>query len=71
MLKRKHEKLAYTMADVARLMGFSQPTIKRMFQNEPGVIKLDRPTEMNKRRYCNIRIPRHVYERVKRRLEVQ
>jgi hypothetical protein len=52
------------MADAARLSGFSQPTIKRMFQHEAGVHKLDRPSTKNKRRYCSIRIPRGVYERV-------
>jgi uncharacterized protein with PIN domain len=65
------DKKVYNSADVARLMGFSIPTVKRMFKNEPGVILLERPTKMNKRRYCNIRIPRHVYERVLRRYVVQ
>jgi hypothetical protein len=41
-----------------------------MFENEPGVLIRNHPTTMNKRRYRSIRIPRHVYERVRRRYEV-
>ncbi|MEG9435300.1 hypothetical protein JAO29_03875 [Edaphobacter sp. HDX4] len=52
------------------MMGFSYPTIVRMFEDERGVIILNRPTKMNKRRYRSIRIPRAVYERVRRRYEV-
>ena len=54
--------------EVAELMGFTVPTILKLFENEPGVIVLERPTTMNKRRYRSVRIPRAVYERVIRRL---
>ena len=64
MKQNIHDKLSLTMADAARLSGFSQPTIKRMFKDEAGVIKLTRPTESHKRRYESIRIPRGVYDRV-------
>jgi transcriptional regulator GlxA family with amidase domain len=61
---------ALTVADVAALTGFSRDTITRMFQHEPGVLVLARPSANHKRRYRSIRIPRAVYERVVRRLTV-
>jgi predicted DNA-binding transcriptional regulator AlpA len=59
-----------TVAEAAALTGFSRDTITRMFQDEPGVLVLARPTTNRKRRYRSIRIPRAVYERVVRRLTV-
>jgi predicted transcriptional regulator len=64
------EKLAYTVDEVAALTGFSRDTITRIFEKEPGVLILNRPTKMNKRRYRSIRIPHSVYERVRQRYEV-
>jgi hypothetical protein len=62
------EKQAYTVAEVAAMTGFSRPTVTRMFEHEPGVIILNRPERMHKRRYRSLRIPRAVYERVIRKL---
>ncbi len=64
------DKPAYKVHEVAALMGFSVPTIIKMFQHEPGVIIVDHAEQMNKRRYRCIRIPRAVYQRVLRRLTV-
>lgn len=36
----------------------------RLFKREPGVIVLERPEKMHKRRYCSLRIPKGVFERV-------
>lgn len=58
------EKLAYTVAEVAALMGLSRQTVTRLFERERGVIILERPERMHKRPYRSIRIPRAVYERV-------
>ena len=57
-----------TVAEVVALTGFSRQTVTRMFRKERGVLAIDRPTENRKRRYCSIRIPRVVYDRVVRRL---
>jgi len=35
-----------------------------MFEKEPGLIRLEHPGKMHKRKYTILRIPRHVYERV-------
>lgn len=65
------DKPAFTVAEVARMTGFSQRTVTRMFQDERGVIVLARSETMHKRRYRSIRIPRAVYERVLGKLAVK
>lgn len=64
------DKQTYTAREVAALMGFSVPTIIKMFEKEKGVIIVARPERLNKRRYRSIRIPRAVYERVLRKITV-
>jgi len=54
---------AYTVAEVAKLMGFSARSILRIFEREPGVL-----IRKGKRR--TIRIPRAVYQRVLRKLTI-
>jgi predicted transcriptional regulator len=61
----------YTVAEVAALTGFSRQTITRIFENEPGVLVVERPGESHKRGYRSIRIPRTVYERVVREMRVK
>jgi hypothetical protein len=58
------EKAVFTVAEVGALMGLSRQTVTRLFQNERGVLILERPEAMHKKKYRSIRIPRHVYERV-------
>jgi hypothetical protein len=53
-----------TIQEVASLTRLSVRTVIRIFQNEPGVIVLERPERPGKQRYRSFRIPRHVYERV-------
>lgn len=62
------DKPAFTVAEVAELTGYSRQTVTRMFEKEAGVLILARPETLHKRRYRSIRIPRHVYERVRLRL---
>jgi len=64
------DKSAYTVSEVAALTGLSRQTVARLFENEPGVLIVSRPETMRKRRYRTIRIPRSVYERVLRTLQV-
>lgn len=54
----------YSVGEVAKLTGLSRQTITSLFENEPGVLVINRPEEKHKRRYRTIRIPRSVYERV-------
>lgn len=52
------------------MMGVSGVTVTRIFENEKGVIILDRPEKMHKRGYRSLRIPHAVYERVVRSMTV-
>jgi predicted transcriptional regulator len=65
------EKQVYTIAEVAELTGFSRQTVTRLFEDEPGVLKIERPETMHKRPYRSIRIPCGVYARVVERLRVR
>jgi transcriptional regulator GlxA family with amidase domain len=59
-----------TVEDAAQLLKLSRRTIIRLFEREPGVLVLDRPELLHKRRYRTVRIPRAVFERVTRRLTI-
>jgi len=61
----------YTAGEVAALWSFNVETIRRLFENEPGVIVLQAPTRKGKRLYRTIRIPQCVLDRVHRRLQVK
>jgi len=58
----------YTINDVAKLTGYSPQMVTRLFENESGVLIVER--QAKKRKYRSIRIPRAVYERVIRKLSV-
>jgi hypothetical protein len=59
----------YAPSDVAELWRFDVETIRRLFQNEPGVVVLQSPVKKGRRSYKTIRIPQSVLERVYRRLQ--
>lgn len=50
----------YTPKDLADLWGMSTDTIRRIFENVPGVLKIDRPEQMHKRGYRSLFIPASV-----------
>jgi hypothetical protein len=52
-----------TVAEIAARHKLSRQTITSMFENERGVIVIDRPTKMRKRHHRTIRIPDAVYRR--------
>ena len=58
----------YTVREVAETWSMSENLVRRLFENEPGVVifKKDRP----KRTYKTIRIPESVLLRVHRRNSV-
>ena len=64
-------KLPLTVAEIAELTGFSRQTVTRIFEKEPGVLVLQRPESMHKRKYRSIRIPQSVYERVVEKLRTE
>jgi hypothetical protein len=60
----------YTVAEVAKLTGFSPQMVTRIFEDEKGVLIFQVARLRKRATYRTIRIPRHVYERVIRRLSV-
>lgn len=60
-------KAAYKAWEVAELLGFSVPTVRKLFEREPGVLIV---ASVGKR-YRSMRIPAEVLERVRRRLSVR
>jgi hypothetical protein len=50
------------------MLSFSPQMITRMFENERGVLIVER--QAKKRNYRSIRVPRAVYERVIRKISV-
>jgi len=56
----------YTVAEIAAMWNLSKDTVRRMFQDEPGVLVFGGRLSGRKRRYATLRIPRSVLERVHR-----
>jgi hypothetical protein len=59
--------------NAAERLGVSSDTSRRIFNDEPGVIKIGQPSRKvgrgYRRRYYTIRIPLAVFERVRDRLQ--
>ena len=66
-IKRSIEK-HYSPAEVAEMWGVSTETIRSIFRDEPGVLKVGKPGTRSKRGYFTLRIPMDVVERVHTRL---
>jgi len=59
----------YTVVELADRWNLSPDTIRKLFENEPGVLALEeRGRKRGKRRYTTLRIPESVALRVHRRL---
>ena len=58
----------YCVSEVAELWGLSERTIRRIFADEPGVIKWENGETRFKRGYTTLRIPESVVQRVHRKL---
>ena len=61
----------YTPEALGKLWSFSGNTIREMFRNEPGVIKVDHRETRSKRNYCSMRIPASVAQKVYARLQAR
>jgi AraC-like DNA-binding protein len=58
----------YCVSEVAEFWGLSERTIRRIFNDEPGVIKWENGETRFKRGYKTLRIPESVVQRVHRKL---
>ena len=59
-------KNGYSVCDLAAMWSLSENTIRRMFENEPGVLKWGTTESRYKRRYTTLRVPETVVLRVHR-----
>ena len=60
----------YSVAELANLWNLSEKTIRRMFENEPGVLLWASREKRFKRAYTTLRIPETVMLRVHRKLRI-
>jgi hypothetical protein len=58
----------YSVEDVCKLWGFSDKTVKKIFMDEQGVLRIGRPSSSTRRGYETLRIPESVLLRVHARL---
>jgi len=59
----------YSPAEIAKRWSLSVDSVRKLFENEPGVLVLGNvASRRGKRSYTTLRIPEHVLERVHRRL---
>lgn len=58
----------YTVDEIAEAWKLSRDKVRRLFEDEPGVLVLENRSPFSKRRYRTLRIPESVAERVYRRL---
>ena len=64
LMAEKH----WTPQELAEMWGVSVQTIREIFKNEDGVLKIGRNGTRSRRRYMTMRIPDSVAERVHTRL---
>jgi hypothetical protein len=61
----------YTPEEIAVAWKLSPDTVRRIFQNEPGVLVFQKSRLNGRRRYRTLRIPDSVAERVYHRLALK
>lgn len=58
----------FSVKHFAQAWGLGVDTVRRLFVNEPGVIRIAHPETLHKRGYVTLRIPESVARRVYRKL---
>ena len=59
----------YSINEVSKIWGLSEKTVRKIFEQEPGVVELDNGKSRRKRTYVTRRIPESVLKRVHRKLQ--
>ena len=54
----------YSVKELAEMWGLSPAAIRRLFGNEPGVLRFGKEKKGHQRDYVTLRVPAHVAERV-------
>jgi hypothetical protein len=62
--------VCYTAEELARLVKLHPATIRKMFFDEEGVLRLGHAGSIRKRQYISLRIPASVARRVLQRMTV-
>ena len=63
------EEKHYTPAEVGKIWALSVETVRRLFENEPGVLKMPNASgPSGRRRYKTLRIPASIVARVHRKI---
>lgn len=60
----------FSIKEIAEIWGLCENSVRDIFKNEPGVVRIHRPPSRYKRAYTTIRIPQGVVERVHRRMSL-
>jgi len=58
----------YSIIEISKLWGLSRETVRKIFEDEPGVIVWGHSETRSKRGYRTIRVPESVLHRVHHRL---
>lgn len=58
----------YSVAEISKLWALSEKTVRRIFEQEPGVISWGSEETRHKRGYRTLRVPESVFIRVHRKL---
>lgn len=58
----------YSVNELSALWNLSKQTIRRLFQDEPGVVRIGEHEVLRKRGYVTLRIPESVVRKVHQRL---
>lgn len=61
----------YTVLEIAEMWSLSEKTVRRMFEQEEGVLQWGSPETRRKRGYITLRIPESVLLRVHRKRELR
>jgi hypothetical protein len=60
----------FSIKEIAELWGLCENSVRELFKEEPGVIRIQRPRSRYKRAYTTLRIPMSVLDRVHRRMSL-
>jgi MarR-like DNA-binding transcriptional regulator SgrR of sgrS sRNA len=61
----------YSVSEIAKMWALSEKTVRRMFEDEEGVLQWGSPETRRKRGYITLRIPESVLHRVHQKREMR
>jgi MarR-like DNA-binding transcriptional regulator SgrR of sgrS sRNA len=61
----------YSVSEIAKMWALSEKTVRRMFEDEEGVLQWGSPETRRKRGYITLRIPESVLLRVHQNRELR